>query len=236
MSSSLLGTVALAAWPHSPSGCGTDDGYHTAERDRYAGRVLRIETASIADLPGAYRTCLLAGAAGQDATARYRDPDLLGHIYVGPYIARGSGTQLVVVDEAGTAGYLLSTDDTLEFEVWAEADWWPALRERYPILDDGSRDAQLIREIHEPLRTATELAEEYPAHLHLDLEERARGKGLGRALIERLLSDLRDRGVVGVHLGVDEDNKNALGFYQHLGFRELGREPGGLLMGQRLSR
>ena len=196
--------------------------------------MLRIEPAGLHDLPGAYRTCLLTGDAGDDATALHRDPDLLGHVYVGPYLAHGRGTQLVVTDEAGSAGYLLSTDDTLAFEAWAEREWWPPLRARYPIRDDGSPDAELIRLIHTPERTPEALAREYPAHLHVDLEERARGTGLGRLLMERLLSDLRARGVIGVHLGVALSNTNAYGFYAHLGFRDLDAEPGAILMGLRL--
>lgn len=197
--------------------------------------MLRIELAGIIDLPGAYRTCLLTADAGRDATALYGDPDLLGHVYVGPYLARGVGTQLVVVDEAGAAGYLLSTDDTVAFEAWAESEWWPPLRRRYPRVDDGSRDTELIAQIHAPVRTPAAVAAAYPAHLHIDLEERARGLGLGRVLIERLLSDLRERGVSGVHMGVDASNDNAIGFYGHLGFREIGDEPGVRFMGQRLA-
>lgn len=195
---------------------------------------MRIERATLADLPGAYRTCLLAGDAGRDATARYRDPDLLGHVYVGPYIVHGVGTQLVAVDEAGVAGYLVSADDTLAFEAWAEANWWPALRRRYPSLDDGSPDAALIALIHRPERTPPATAARYPAHLHIDLQERARGRGLGGELIGRLLDELRERAVIGAHLGVDTENLNAIGFYEHLGFREIDREPGGIIMGLRL--
>ncbi len=196
--------------------------------------MLRIEPAGLGDLPGAYRTCLLTGDAGKDATSLYRDPDLLGHVYVGSYLAYGSGTQLVVVDGEGSAGYLLSADDTLGFEVWAEREWWPPLRARYPVLEDGSHDAQMVRLIHAPERTPPQLAQAFPAHLHIDLQERARGTGLGRTLIERLLADLGSRGVAGVHLGVASDNPNAIGFYAHLGFREVDSEPGGLLMGLRL--
>ena len=195
---------------------------------------LRIEVAGIYDLPGAYRTCLLTGDGGRDATLLHRDPDLPGHVYVGHYVTQGSGTQLVVVDEDGAIGYLVSTDDTVAFEAWAERVWWPPLRQRYPSLDDGSRDADLIRLIHQPTRTPAALAREFPAHLHIDLQQRARGGGLGRVLIERLLSGLRRRQVAGVHLGVDDANANAIGFYEHLGFREVSREPGGLLMGLRL--
>jgi ribosomal protein S18 acetylase RimI-like enzyme len=195
---------------------------------------VRIDVAGLHDLPGAYRVCLLTGDAGRDATRMYRDPDLLGHIYVGPYLAQGSATQLVVVDEAGVCGYLLSTDDTIEFEAWAQRSWWPSLRMRYPSLSDGSRDAELVRLIHAPEVTPPELADAYPAHLHIDLLERARGRGWGRALIDRLLGELRGRRIRGVHLGVDATNANAIGFYEHLGFRVVDDEPGGLIMGMSL--
>jgi ribosomal protein S18 acetylase RimI-like enzyme len=178
--------------------------------------------------------CLLTGDAGTDASDKLRDPDLLGHVYVGPYITRGLGTQLVAVDDQGVAGYLLSADDTLAYEAWAEAAWWPSLRQRYAPLADGSMDAELIDLIHAPERTPEDLVAEYPAHLHIDLLERLRGRGLGRTLIERLLGELRGRSVPGVHLGVDIHNANGIGFYEHLGFREVAREPGGLLMGMRL--
>jgi GNAT superfamily N-acetyltransferase len=194
--------------------------------------VLRIEPAGPHDLPGAYRTCLLAGDAGQDATGLFRDPDLLGHVYVGPYIARGIGTQLVLVDDEGSAGYLLSADDTADFERWADAAWWPPLRARYPRLGDGSPDDELIALIHEPERTSPGITAAYPAHLHIDLQERARGKGFGRVLIERLLDDLRARGVAGVHLAVDERNANGIAFYEHLGFVEVARSTGSVLMGR----
>ena len=72
--------------------------------------MLRIEPAGLHDLPGTYRVCLLTGDAGKDASGVYRDRDLLGHVYVGAYLARREGTQLVVVDDEGVAGYLLSTD------------------------------------------------------------------------------------------------------------------------------
>jgi ribosomal protein S18 acetylase RimI-like enzyme len=196
--------------------------------------MLETRPARLHDLPGAYRVGLLQGDTGRDASAIYRDPDLISHIYVGPYIVRQQGTQLVLVDDAGVAGYLLSADDTLDFEAWAEQEWWPPLRERYPLREDDTPDAELIRLIHAPERTPRELAQDYPAHLHIDLMERARGQGWGRGLIERLLTDLRERGNPGVHLGVDAANHNAIGFYRHLGFRNVAREPGELIMGLRL--
>ena len=196
--------------------------------------MLRIEPAGLHDLAGSYRPCLLTGDAGADAAAIHGDPDLLGHVYVGPYLAQRSGTQLVVVDAAGVCGYLLSTDDTLAFEAWAESDWWPALRVRYPREAAAASDGWLVDQLHAPRRTAPSIAGPYPAHLHIDLLERTRGRGLGRVLIERVLGEMRERGVTGVHLGVDPANANAIGFYGHLGFREIASLPDELVMGLRL--
>lgn len=197
--------------------------------------MLRVETAGLHDLAGAYRTCLLTGDAGQDASPLYRDPDLLGHVYVGPYLAQGRGTQLVAVDEQGVAGYLLSTDDTRAFEAWAERAWWPPLRERYPLSEGGTADDALIRLIHQPELAPAGLTDRFPAHLHIDLQERARGTGLGRAMIERLLADLRARGIPGVHLEVATQNTNAIGFYGHLGFIRVGAGHEAVLMGLELA-
>jgi len=198
--------------------------------------MLRIEPAGVADLAGAYRTCLLTGDAGADASSLHADPDLLGHVFVGPYLAQRSGTQLVVVDEAGVCGYLLSTDDTVAFEAWAEAEWWPPLRTRYPRDAAAASDAWLVDQFHVRRAADPAITGPYPAHLHIDLLERARSRGLGRVLIERLLSELRVRGVAGVHLGVDPANANAIGFYGHLGFRRLEARPDELVMGRRLER
>lgn len=196
--------------------------------------MLRIERAALSDMAGVYRVCLLTGDAGGDATALHPDPDLPGHVYAGPYLAVAGGTQLVVVDEQGVAGYVLSVDDTAAFDAWAEARWWPPLRERYARRDEVSPAARIIDLIHDPPAREAGLLERFPAHFHIDLLERSRGAGLGRELLERLFAELRDRRVPGVHMGVDKSNANAIGFYEHLGFRTLGQSAGGVTMGMPL--
>ena len=201
---------------------------------RYRGVVLDIQPAGLSDLPGAYRVCLLTGDSGRDGTALFRDPDLLGHVFVGPYIVGEPDLAWVVVDRDGVAGYCLAAADSRAFEAWAEAAWWPRLRERYPRLDDGSSDAGIVELIHVPPTASDAVVHAYPAHVHIDLLERARGHGLGRVLMERQLDDLRRRGVPGVHLDVADDNPNAIAFYEHIGFTEIDRSPGARIMGRRL--
>lgn len=186
------------------------------------------------DIPGAYRVCLLTGDASRDATPLHANPDLLGHVYVGPYLARAPEHALVVADSDGIAGYCLAARDTRAFETWAEGSWWPALRAQYPWTDAPTPDGELIRLLHRPERVPDAIVASYPAHLHINLLDRTRGRGLGRLLIEAQLGLLREAGAPGCHLGVAPDNANAIGFYRHLGFEELMPAAGALLMGIRL--
>ena len=187
--------------------------------------------AKLHDLPGAYRVCLLTGDSGRDATGIYRDPDLLCHLFAGPYIVGEPDLAWVVTDSQGVGGYVLATADTRAFEAWAEANWWPQLRERYPEAPGDGPDAALIRLLHSPLRSPDAVVAGYPAHLHIDLAERMRGHGHGRAMMELILDGLRERACPGVHLAVSVENANAIAFYRYLGFIELERARDSILMG-----
>lgn len=182
-----------------------------------------------------YRVCLLTADAGADGSALYENPDLLGHIYVGPYIVGQPEFAFVIADDAGIAGYVLGAADTRKFEGWQEQEWWPALRSQYPLYSGTSLDDELVSHFHSPETAPDSVIELYPAHLHIDLLPRAQGKGLGRVMLETLFAALRECGVPGIHLGVGEDNHNAIAFYRHLGFTELARGTDSIYMGMELS-
>jgi ribosomal protein S18 acetylase RimI-like enzyme len=100
--------------------------------------------------------------------------------------------------------------------------------------EGDTRDDELIRQFHSPPRAPDAVVAAYPAHLHIDLLARMRGRGLGRTLIARLLERLRERGSAGVHLEVGSGNQNAIDFYRHVGFVDLERGPDSIYMGMRL--
>jgi ribosomal protein S18 acetylase RimI-like enzyme len=198
---------------------------------------MELRTATIDDLPALYEVCLRTGDAGEDATDRFDDPDLLGSVYVGPYVALDGTVALAAVDDGGVAGYVLAAIDTAAFEAVCEHRWWPALRARYPLLTAGERrdtDAELVAHIHRPPTTPASVTERYPAHLHIDLLPRLQGGGNGRRMIEAMFDALRTAGAAGVHLGVAAANERAVGFYEHLGMRTLHRSERERLMGIRL--
>jgi len=193
-----------------------------------------VRHATPADLPGAYRVCLLTGDAGRDGTALHRDPDLLGHVFVGPYVTGSPDLAYVVEDEGGIAGYCLAVADTRAFEAWQEAAWWPPLRERYPLPADDTPDGELVRLLHAPSTAADATVAAWPAHLHIDLLAHLRGQGLGRTLVERQMADLAARGIPGLHLEVAADNPGGIAFYRRLGFAEIARGKGSIVMARAL--
>lgn len=192
-----------------------------------------MREASIHDLPGVYRVCLLTGAAGTDATDAHADPDLLGHLWAGPYLVHPEAVALVVQDAEGVAGYCVAAPDTAAFEEWAETTWLPPLRERYPAGSGASAaDRAAVARLHHAPRTPAHVLATHPAHLHVDLLPRLQGQGWGRRLLEDVLARLAAAGARGVHLGVDPANVGAVAFYERLGFALMPAPPGAQLYGR----
>jgi ribosomal protein S18 acetylase RimI-like enzyme len=198
-----------------------------------------IRDATLADAPQLNRICLITGDAGRDATDLYTDPDLLGEVYVGPYLHVVPAVAGLATDEGGSVlGYVLGTPDTRAFVAAAEATWWPALRDLHPLGAGGRHrtpaDQALVELIHNPPVPDPDLVARYPAHLHIDLVPEAQGQGLGRALMDWLLDRLTALGAHGVHLGVDPGNTAAIAFHERLGFTRWGSDPDVVTLVRRL--
>lgn len=180
-----------------------------------------------ADLDALYEICLRTGAAGDDATDLVQDPQLLGHVFAAPYGVLEPEHAFVLDDGRGRAvGYVLGALDSDAFEARCEAEWWPALRARYPERDGGDTlDDLLIAALHHRRRRrGDDVLDRYPSHLHIDLLAEVQGQGWGRRLMTTLFDALAADGSPGVHWGVSAQNHRALGFYRHLGFEELGSD------------
>lgn len=176
-----------------------------------------------------YEVCLGTGDSGEDATALYDNPRLLGEVYVGPYLTHAPEFAWVYADDADRArGYVLGVLDTTAFEGTLAREWWPLLRARYasPALETNPRDREVVQAVHAPERRPAALLAEFPSHLHIDMLPDVRGGGRGGAMLATLLDALALAGSRGVHLGVARDNENAIGFYRHLGFAPAAPELG----------
>jgi len=198
-----------------------------------------IRLAEPTDLPGIRDVCLKTADAGKDGTPLYQYPELLWAIYADPYLVFSPKTCFVVEDELGICGYTLAALDTAAMQEWASREWLPPFQQAYPLSltqTCSQQDQELLHLIHEPMPLLP-FVEDNPSHLHIDLLPRARKRGLGRQLIEKLLETLIALGSKGVHFGVDGQNLNAQAFYHHIGFEDLVVLPDNTrLMGMHLPR
>jgi ribosomal protein S18 acetylase RimI-like enzyme len=185
-----------------------------------------IRSARPGDEAAAYHVCLKTGDHGQDGESLYvDDPDALGRIYVGPYLAFEPELSVVLEDDQGICGYALAALDSRGFYARYEAEWRPSLCARFPVPEGDpslwTRAEHVHQAYHHPDYFCPEPYAAYPSHLHIDLLPRAQGRGYGRRMIEEVMERLRQSGSPGAHLGVSTLNQRARGFYQRLGFREL---------------
>ena len=203
-----------------------------------------IRQATSADREAAYWVCLKTGDHGADGEALFADdPDALGRIYVGPYLEFEPELALVLEDNEGICGYCLGAMDSRKLFERYEREWRPGLAKRYPEpVGDPSRwppTEQVYHLYHPPDYFCPERYELYPSQLHIDLVPRAQGRGLGRRLVDEVVSRMESNGSTGVHLGMSARNERAHGFYLKLGFEELARDGIGeneaIYLGKRLN-
>jgi len=183
--------------------------------------------------------CLRTGAAGEDATAREDDPELIGLIYAVPYLELEPDFAIVAEGPSGVMGYVLGALDTARFNVRLDAEWFAPLRERIgpapadPATWHGSDWAR--HHIHHPPADPATVLARYPSHAHIDLLPEIQRRGMGRRLLTCLEARLTDAGSPGLHLALAPENQRALLFYKALGYTELPEAPAGALyVGKRL--
>jgi len=187
-----------------------------------------LRHARAADRAAFCNVCLKTGAAGQDATGREDDPELLGLVYAVPYQVLEPDHAFAIESENGVAGYLFGATDTSTFNRRLATDWYPQLRRR--VRDPGPDPAKwqgsdwLRRMVHHPFLDIPEALVPFPSHGHIDLLPEARGRGIGRRCMEFLEARLQAAGSAGIFLDVNPANLAAQRFYRSLGYRALAGE------------
>lgn len=189
------------------------------------------------DLCSVYRICVQTLDNGADASYLYPDPELPGHYYAGPYAVLEPDLCFILTGAGVPCGYVLGARDSDVFGRRCEAEWFPVLRERYPMPTpkDDSSSAGMIRAIHHGYHSHPDVVA-YPAHLHIDLLPDTVGQGNGRRMMERFLCRLRELNIPAIHLGVAKKNERAIAFYKHMGFHIVTEQEWGFFMGMFLDK
>lgn len=197
-----------------------------------------LRRATPADHGALKDVCLKTGDSGGDGTRLQDDPNILGLVYTVPYQVFAPEFAYVLEDGAGVCGYVLGVPDTEAFDDWLHADWYPSLRtgRRDPGPDPArwQQSDWVRRRLFAPRAPTPVDLGRFPAHGHIDLLERARGRGIGRLMMERLMADLAQAGAPGLFLEVSHQNFPAQAFYRRLGFQVLADGADALFMGKDL--
>lgn len=179
-----------------------------------------------------YAICLATGDAGKDASHLYADDKIVGNIYAVPYLHLCPDSAFVAEDGKGVCGYIVGATDTAAYQERLEQAWWPKLRELYPLAEDEANalpeeHRKRVAFIHQPSPMPATVLQNYPAHIHMNLLERARGTGGGSRLLSMWVEMARSNNIRGIHLGANPENHNGIAFWQARGFSPLAGMPAG---------
>jgi RimJ/RimL family protein N-acetyltransferase len=175
------------------------------------------------------RICVETGFMGDPVQWQWRDEDSFADLFSSWYTDHDAAEAYVVADATDQVqGYLLGCADTSRVPDPVRA-LAPTVLRRGLLFRPGTAGVlwRGVRDVLGELRHGRRgpdptLDRRWPAHLHIDLLPAARGTGVGTELIRTWLSRLRQQGVPGCHLGTMAENRAAIAFFEHVGFRTEG--------------
>jgi ribosomal protein S18 acetylase RimI-like enzyme len=193
----------------------------TGTRD--IARTPRIRKYCDEDLSAVYKICVRTADSGGDARGLYSSDDLMGDLFVGPYLYLEPAMAFVLDDGFGAVGYIVGTSTTARFVSAYREQWIPRLADRYPKPPNPAitAEGQMLALHYWPERMLLAELSDYPAHLHINLLPDYQGLGYGRELVETFLSAAGAAGAPAAHVVPLTANRRALAFYRHLGFIEI---------------
>jgi hypothetical protein len=172
-------------------------------KEQYLGSGVLLRSANIADLPDLLRVCLETGDSGKDATHLHNLPDLVGDIYVAPYVIHQGNFAYVLQANHRVVGYLLGVLDTQKFEKVLADQYWPTTRAKYQQIEIEitESDTELLSELAKQGFSDEALVKRFPSHLHIDIVESHQSAGYGKAMISFLLDELKAAGRAFAYVG-----------------------------------
>ena len=202
-------------------------------KEQHLGSGVLLRTAKVTDLPDLLRVCLETGDSGKDATHLHKLPELVGDIYVAPYVIHEPDLAYALLSDKRVVGYLLGVLDTRAFESLLVDKYWPLAKAKYQHFktEITDSDRELLKDLDKQGFSDESLTAKYPSHVHIDIVEAHQGAGYGKSMIAFLLEELKAAGSAGVHLHMSASNDRARGFYKKFGFVEVFENANECIMG-----
>lgn len=176
--------------------------------------------------------CYATGLLGNPITALVPDQELFADLWTAAYTDGFPELALVATLEGVTIGYVIGVADARALSLVFRRSVLPLVLGRLVRGEYRKWRESLPHLFRLALELATHApAARFPAHLHINLLESARGHGVGRKLLERFLMQLEAQGVPGVQLSTTDRNEAAVHLYERLGFRVSSSSETGLYAG-----
>ncbi len=206
----------------------------TPTRDPEAGspppadEVVRVRPYESADRARVRHICFVTGFMGEPVDWLWRDEESFADLFSGWWTDHEPGSASVAEIDGEVAGYLLGCADSR----WVANPVRLMGRHMFGrrlLVRPGTAGVlwrmmgdAVVDGVRRRLPAATVYDPRWPAHLHIDLLPRCRGRGVGRALVRGWLERLAADGVAGCHLETMAENTGAVAFFESMGFERHG--------------
>lgn len=190
---------------------------------------IEIRTMQLTDEDAVSEICFVTSKWGENAQEALRE--LVALRWCLHYLRYETAHCHVAVDttmEQKVVGYLLCAPDTDQHEMAYQEMTLPLLKGEIKRLAPkiGVERVQLEKEFfflptNKMGAYARKVAEQYPAHIHINVYPSHHRMGIGRMLFAAHEAHLRKIGSPGYHLGVGSSNVQAVKFYSALGMVDM---------------
>jgi ribosomal protein S18 acetylase RimI-like enzyme len=169
--------------------------------------------------------CYQTGFMGEPATSFWRHQESWADLWTSYYTDREPESLFVATLDDSVVGYLTGCVTTAAAPRTDELI--QAVIRKYWLLFHPGTAGFLYRGMLDSIRDGERARGDFsdprwPAHLHINLLPAGRGTGLGRALMERWLHQLKEANSAGCHLATLVENTPAASFFEKMGFRKQG--------------
>ena len=151
--------------------------------------------------------------------------DVIADMRVIPYLEFSPGLCFVAEDNWGVCGYIMATCDSSEFYKFLMETWLPKIRKKYPCPDDepnlNSEEQFCLSLYQTKIEMTSPILKEYPSHFQVEFTTQDRGRSLITRMVRCISSVIKAKGSKGIHVEVDEGNKDLYELYLNLGFKKL---------------
>lgn len=137
---------------------------------------------------------------------------MLLNAYCNYYIEQEPDNCFVAVDSEcdKVVGYIISVENS---DAWAK---------KYKELYVDNCEVEELKEFFmNTTSTALKYSKEFPSHLHIDILPEYQRRGIGFMLMDKLVSNLRNKNIFAVMLSAGADNEKGINFYKKYGFEVL---------------